>query len=89
MAISTMVSTAKKFVQFGFFVFVKARETNLRGNLQDTKYDGDRIFLWELFLFYEKVPSLLESVSFFRNIFTPTPGDVFNLSSLVNSMQLY
>ena len=45
MAISTMVSTAKKFVQFGFFVFVKAREINLRGNLQDTKYDGDRIFL--------------------------------------------
>ena len=45
MAISTMVSTAKKFVEFGFFVFLEAQEINLRGNLQDTKYDGDRIFL--------------------------------------------
>ena len=44
MAVSTMVSTAKKekkTMEFGIFVFVGAQETNLAGS----KWDGDCIFL--------------------------------------------
>ena len=49
---------------------------NLRVNLQCSKFDGDCIFLWELFLFYDKVPS--HPARFFRNIFTSTLRDVFD-----------
>ena len=66
-AVFTMVGTAKKNMQFGVFVFVEAQEINLRGNLQGSKCDGDCIY-------YEKVPSPLDSVGFFRNICTPTVG---------------
>ena len=45
MAVSTIVGTAKKTMQFGIFVFVEVQETNWRGNLQGTKCDGDFIFL--------------------------------------------
>ena len=54
---------------------------NLRGNLQCNKFDGDCIFSWEHFSFYDQVPS--HPAGFFRNIFTPTLGDAFNWSSLV------
>ena len=36
-------------MQFGIFAFVAAKETNLGGNLQDSKCDGDCIF-YEKFL---------------------------------------
>ena len=59
-AISTMVGTAKKIMQFGIFVYADAQEINLRGNLQGIKCDGDCLFLLEpFFLFYEKVFPLL------------------------------
>ena len=38
MAVSAMVGTAKKIMQFGTFVFAEAQEINLRGNLQASKY---------------------------------------------------
>ena len=69
-------------MQFGIFASVEAQDINLRGNLQGSKCDGDCIFLWELFLFYEKfLPLPLTLWVFFRKIFTPTPGEVFNWSS--------
>ena len=46
MAASTLVTTSKKFMQFGIFVFAEAKEINLPGNLQGSKCDGDCIFLW-------------------------------------------
>ena len=49
---------------------------NLLGNLQCSKFDGECIFLWELFSFYDKVPS--HPADFFGNIFTPTLCDAFN-----------
>ena len=49
---------------------------NLLENLKCSKFDGDCIFLWELFSFYDKAPS--HHTGFFRNIFTPTLGDAFN-----------
>ena len=78
MALSTMVGTAKKTMQFGIFVFAEVQETNWRGNLQGSKCDGDFIFLWKLFSFYEKVPSHLDIVAVFWNIFTPTSGVMFS-----------
>ena len=54
---------------------------NLRGNLQCSKFDGDGIFSWEHFSYYDKVPP--NPAGFFRNIFTPTLGYAFNWSSLV------
>ena len=59
MAVSNMVGTAKKIIQFGILVFLEAREINLRGNLQGSKCDEYCIFLWDLFSFYEKVIFLL------------------------------
>ena len=37
MAISTMIGTAKKTIQFGIFIFLELQEMNLQGNLQDSK----------------------------------------------------
>ena len=54
MVVSTMVGTTKKTMQFGIFVFVEAEETNWRGNLQDSKCDGDCIFWWNFFCFTKK-----------------------------------
>ena len=42
---STSVA-AKKTMQFGIFDFVTVQETNWWGNWQDSKFDGDFIFLW-------------------------------------------
>ena len=86
MVVSAIVDTAKKFIQFGISVFLEAKKINLWGNFQGSKCDRYCIFLWELFPFYEKVPSPLDPVDSSRNTFTP---DVFNWSSLVNNMQLY
>ena len=73
MAVSTMVgSLKKKSYAIWYFAFEEAQEINLQGNLQGSKYDGDFIFLRALFSFYEKVPSPLESIGFFQNIFTAT-----------------
>ena len=85
MAVSTIVGTAKKTMQFGIFVFVEVQETNWRGNLQGTKCDGDFIFLWKLFSFYEKVPYHLDLVASFLKYFHPNLRcGVFNWSSLFN-----
>ena len=56
MAVSTTVYTAK-INKFGIVAFVESQETNWRGNLQGSKCDGDCIFLWKLFKFYQEVPS--------------------------------
>ena len=89
MAAFSMVSNAKKIMLFCISVFEEAQGITIRGNLQGSKCDGDCIFLWELFSLYEKVPASFDSAGFFRNIFTPTPSDVFKWSSLVNNIQLY
>ena len=75
-------------MQFGIFVFVEAQELNFHGNLQGSKCDEDCIILWELFKVLRKSSFPTSSCSFYRNIFTPTPGDVFNWSLLVH-LQLY
>ena len=49
-------------------VFVEVQDINLRDNLQGSKCDGDCIFLWELFLFYEEVPSTFDPAGFFQLI---------------------
>ena len=80
-----MVGSAKKTMQFGIFVFVAVQETNWRGNKQGSKCDGDFIFLWKLFSFYEKVPSYFDLVGFFLKYFYPNLRcDVFNWSSVFN-----
>ena len=72
MAVSTKVGTTKKkTLKFGIFIFVEVLETNLRGNQQDSKCDGDFIILW-------KVPSHPDLVEFFLNNFTPTTGVMFS-----------
>ena len=77
-------------MQFGIFALVEAKETNLWDSLLGSKSDAYCIFLWEFFSFYEKIsPPPLDPVGFFQNIFTPTPEDVSNWSSLVNNKQLY
>ena len=48
MAISTMIGTAKKTIQFGIFIFLELQEMNLQGNLQDSKCNILHI-LWKLF----------------------------------------
>ena len=75
-------------MQFGIFVFVEAQELNFHGNLQGSKCDEDCIILWELFKVLRKSSFPTSSCSFYRNIFTPTPDDVFNWSLLVH-LQLY
>ena len=45
MAVSTMVGTAKKTMQFAIFVFVEIHETNWPGNLQGSNCDEDFTFL--------------------------------------------
>ena len=70
-AVSTMVGTAKKIMQFGIFVFAEAQEINLRGNLQGSKCDGDCRFT-------KKFLPLLTLSDYFRNILIPTLSDVFH-----------
>ena len=41
MAVSTVVGTAKKMMQFGIFVCVEIQEINFRGNILGSKCDGD------------------------------------------------
>ena len=50
MAVSMMIGTAKKTMQFDILVFLETQEMNLRGNLQDSKCDILHIFL-RTFLF--------------------------------------
>ena len=72
-------------MQFGIFVFVEAQETNWRGNLQGSKCDGDCIFLWIFFSFYEKIAFPLDLVGvFFKYFYSNLWCDVFNWSSLFN-----
>ena len=75
----------KKTKQFGIFVFVEVQETNGGGKLQGSKCDGDFIFLWKCFSFYDKVSSYLDLVRVFLKYFHPNlPCDVFNRSLLFN-----
>ena len=50
MTVFTMIGMIG-IMQFGIFVFVKALEINLRGNLQGSKGDGDCIFYQNFFRF--------------------------------------
>ena len=50
MAVSMMIGTAKKTIQFGILVFLETQEMNLRGNLQDSKCDILHIFLRTFFV---------------------------------------
>ena len=50
MAVSTMVGTAKKTMQFGNLVFLETQEMNLWGNLQDSKCDILHIFMRTFFV---------------------------------------
>ena len=53
-----MFGTGKN-IQFGILDFQEVQEINLGGNMPGSKYDEYCIFLWELFSFHVKVPSLL------------------------------
>ena len=59
MAISTMISTAKKTIQFDILVFSETQEMNLRGNLQDSKCDILHIFMETFFLRKSSFPLLI------------------------------
>ena len=56
--IKKMVGIPKNKTLFGIFS-MHVQQMNLLGNLQCSKFDGDCIFLWEFFSFYDKVPSHL------------------------------
>ena len=45
MAVSTMVGTGKKIIQFGILVFLETQEINLTGNLRGSECDEHCIFL--------------------------------------------
>ena len=60
MAISTMISTAKKTIQFDILVFLETQEMNLRGNLQDSKCDILHIFMKTFFLRKSSFPLLIQ-----------------------------
>ena len=59
MAISTMIGTAKKTIQFGILIFLETQEMNLWGNLQDSKYDILHIFMRTFFVLRKSSFSLL------------------------------
>ena len=50
MAVSKMIGTVKETIQFGILVFLETQETNLRGNLQDSKCDILHIFMRTFFV---------------------------------------
>ena len=75
MAVSTMIGTAKKIIQFGILVFLETQEMNSWGNLQDSKCDILHIFM-RSFLVLRKGSHPLLTVQFFWNVFTPGPGNV-------------
>ena len=54
MAVSTMVGTGTKMIQFGILAFLEALEIDLRRNLRGSKCDKYCIFLWELFCVLQK-----------------------------------
>ena len=72
MAISTMISTAKKTIQFDILVFSETQEMNLRGNLQDSKCDILHIFM-ETFFFKKKFLPPLDPVGFFKTFLPQVP----------------
>ena len=45
-----MIGTVKETIQFGILVFLETQETNLRGNLQDSKCDILHIFMRTFFV---------------------------------------
>ena len=81
MAVFTMVGTAKKYTVWYYCLFRNLGH-KFAGTLRGSKCDEDCIFSWRLYIvlfpFYEKGPSAFDPAGFFRNIFTPNPGDVFN-----------
>ena len=56
-------------------IFLEAQEIYLGGNVQVSEYNADCMIqiLRELLSFFEKVPSPLDPVGFFRKIFSPQP----------------
>ena len=50
MAVSTMIATAEKAIQFVILVFLKTQEMDLRGNLLDSKCDTLHIFMRTFFV---------------------------------------
>ena len=59
-------------MQFGIALFVEVQETYWRGNLQGSKCNGDFMFSWKLFSFYERVAFHLDLVGVFLKYVTPT-----------------
>ena len=68
--LSSLWLVLQKITQFGVFVFTKAQEINLWGNLQGSKCDGDCIFFENFFRFAKNFLPLLILWGFFE-IFLP------------------
>ena len=66
--LSPLCLAVEKNIQFGILVFLEVQEINLRGNMRDSKCDE----------YYEKVPSPLDPVAFFFEIFLPQPPVMFS-----------
>ena len=89
MAVSTMIGTAKKTIQFGILVFLETHEMNLRGNLQDSKCDILRIFMRTFFCFEKKfLPPLDPAIQTFwlQKIQTSKKMFPFECSAIVGSL---
>ena len=67
----------RKTIQFGILIYLKAKEINLWDNLQGSKCDILCIFLWELFSYYENIPTPLDPVGCFE-IFLPKHPVMFS-----------
>ena len=70
-AISTMIGTAKKTIQFGILVFLETKEMNLRGNLQDSKCNILHIFM-KTFLFKKTFLPPLDPAGVFKTFLLQT-----------------
>ena len=89
MAVSKMIGTAKKTIQFGILVFLETHEMNLRGNLQDSKCDILRIFMRTFFCFEKKfLPPLDPAIQTFwlQKIQTSRKMFPFECSAIVGSL---
>ena len=73
MAVSMMIGTAKKTIQFGILVFLETQEMNLRDNLQDSKCDILHIFLRTFFVLRKSYLALLTLQFFFENFLPQAP----------------
>ena len=77
MAVSTIIGTAKKTIQFGILVFLETQEMNLWNNLQDSKCDILHISLRTFFVL-RKSPFLRLTLYFFLETFLPQAPVIFH-----------